>query len=200
VLIDGHFEHTAAVWHKELLFALERKTAVYGAASMGALRAAELHRFGMVGVGQIAAAFRRGQLMADDEVAIAHGPAELGYPRFSEALVNLRDGLRRAQAAGVVSAPVAAALVALAKARFFRERSWPELFADGERAGLPRRALAALARWVDRVRPDRKAADARLVLGRVARGPLERPARPIVTARTWFFVQALRSRTGGSRR
>src|SRR6185436_15392645 len=36
-IIDGYFERMAAVWHKEILFALERGVAVYGAASMGAL-------------------------------------------------------------------------------------------------------------------------------------------------------------------
>ena len=115
-LIDGYFEQVAAVWHKELLYAMERGVAVYGAASMGALRAAELHRFGMVGVGRIFTAYRRGQLVDDDEVAVAHGPAAFGYPRFSEAMVNVRDALARARGAGVISARVHDRLVALAKA------------------------------------------------------------------------------------
>ena len=36
-IIDGYFERMAAVWHKEILVALERGIAVWGAASMGAL-------------------------------------------------------------------------------------------------------------------------------------------------------------------
>ncbi len=40
-LIDGGFEYTAPVWHKEILYALSQNVAVLGAASMGALRAAE---------------------------------------------------------------------------------------------------------------------------------------------------------------
>ena len=59
-IIDGYFERMAAVWHKEILVALERGIAVYGAASMGALRAAELAPFGMIGVGTIAADYARG--------------------------------------------------------------------------------------------------------------------------------------------
>ena len=39
-LIDGAFEATAAVWHKEILHALGEGVAVVGGASMGALRAA----------------------------------------------------------------------------------------------------------------------------------------------------------------
>src|SRR6185503_3993378 len=95
-LIDGYFERMAAVWHKEILLALERGIAVWGAASMGALRAAELAPFGMVGVGTIYRAFARGDLVADDEVAVAHLPAEQGYRSISDALVNLRDGIARA--------------------------------------------------------------------------------------------------------
>src|SRR5262249_8598482 len=71
-IIDGAFEHMAAVWHKEILLAIERGIAVWGAASMGALRAAELAPFGMRGVGAIYRAFAAGRLVADDEVAVAH--------------------------------------------------------------------------------------------------------------------------------
>ena len=50
-IIDGLFESISAVWHKEILLALEDGIAVFGASSMGALRAAELDTFGMVGIG-----------------------------------------------------------------------------------------------------------------------------------------------------
>ena len=86
-IIDGYFERMAAVWHKELLCALARGVAVWGAASMGALRAAELAPFGMRGVGPIYRAFARGALVADDEVAVAHLPAAHGYRAISDALV-----------------------------------------------------------------------------------------------------------------
>ena len=42
VLLDGYFEQVPSVWHKEILWALDRRLEVWGAASMGALRAAEL--------------------------------------------------------------------------------------------------------------------------------------------------------------
>ena len=37
VIIDGFFENTASVWHKEILWALALGIAVYGASSIGAL-------------------------------------------------------------------------------------------------------------------------------------------------------------------
>jgi hypothetical protein len=89
-IIDGYFERMAAVWHKEILIAIERGIEVWGAASMGALRAAELHAFGMRGVGTIYQWYKRGVITADDEVAVAHLPAEYGYRATSDALVNFR--------------------------------------------------------------------------------------------------------------
>lgn len=181
-IIDGYFERMAAVWHKELLIALERGVAVWGAASMGALRAAELAPYGMRGVGAIYTAFARGTLTADDEVAVAHLPAEHGYRAVSDALVNLRDGIAKAP---MLSAKLRARLVALAQARFYRERSWDRLIADARAAGLPRRPLDALAAWP---KPDRKAADARLLLRRLAGPPPPPVPRPKVP-RTWALRQ-----------
>jgi len=181
-IVDGYFERMAAVWHKELLVALARGIEVWGAASMGALRAAELAPFGMIGVGAVYRAFRRGVLEADDEVAVAHLPAEYGYRTASDALVNLRDGIA---AAPGLSARTRAALVELARARFYRERSWDRLIADGRAAGLPARQLAALAAWP---KPDRKAADARLLLARLARARPS-PPPPLRVPRTWALRQ-----------
>src|SRR5688500_17513969 len=53
ILLDGAFEDVPAVTHKEILWALSQGVHVFGASSLGALRAAELHQFGMVGVGAI---------------------------------------------------------------------------------------------------------------------------------------------------
>lgn len=180
-IVDGYFERMAAVWHKELLYALEKGIAVYGAASMGALRAAELQPFGMIGVGKIYDAFRRGVLVCDDEVAVAHLPEGYGYRATSDALVNLRDGLARAP---MLSASTRAILVDLARARFYRDRSWHTLVADGRAAGLPARQLDGLAAWP---KPDRKAADARLLVRALAR-PAPRFSRPRVP-RTWALRQ-----------
>ena len=89
-VIDGYFEIVPTVWHKEILWAMEAGIHVYGAASIGALRAAELDVFGMRGIGRIYEDFRDGVLEDDDEVAVLHGPEELGYPPLTEAMVNIR--------------------------------------------------------------------------------------------------------------
>jgi hypothetical protein len=73
VLIDGVFHQSLAVWHKEIVFALLEGVICIGAASMGALRAAEMHRYGMIGVGKIFEMYRYGE-EDDSLVAMTFDP------------------------------------------------------------------------------------------------------------------------------
>ncbi|MGE0548240.1 MAG: TfuA-like protein [Kofleriaceae bacterium] len=180
-IIDGYFERMAAVWHKELLLALERGIAVWGASSMGALRAAELAAFGMRGVGAIFRMYARGELVADDEVAIVHLPEDHGYRPASDALVNLRHGIARAP---MLSASTRTKLIELARRRFYADRSWSRLLDDARKAGLPARQLARLAAWP---KPDLKAQDARSLLRTLARD--RTPPPRLRMPRTWAFRQ-----------
>ena len=143
-LIDGYFDHRLSVWHKEVLWALSRGIRVYGAASMGALRAAELEPYGMIGVGTVYQAFARGELEDDDEVAVLHAPEASGYTPRSDAMVNLRATLRAALAGGVIDSEDEAALVAAAKATYYPDRSLARLVA-GWASEAKRERLAA---WV----------------------------------------------------
>lgn len=144
VLIDGYFSWTPAVWHKEILWALDRGVRVYGASSMGALRAAELHPFGMQGVGEIFAAFASGELEDDDEVALVHAGAEDDYAPFSLPMVNIRASLQQAAEEGVVDAPQAQAWIGRAKALFYPERTWANIVAEIPDAS----AAARLSAWL----------------------------------------------------
>jgi hypothetical protein len=122
-LVDGVFATTPATWHKELLLALEDGIAVFGASSMGALRAAELAPFGMIGLGRIFAAYRDGVYTDDDEVALLHGPAESGYRELSEAMVNIRATVEHAVACDVIDPDSASRIIRRAKDTFYQERS-----------------------------------------------------------------------------
>lgn len=162
-IIDGYFETVPAVWHKEVLWAMSRGVRVYGAASMGALRAAELCAFGMVGVGEVFEAFRDGALEDDDEVAVLHGPADDGYRSLSDAMVNIRATLRRAVADSIVPEGTAASLVACAKATFYQSRSLRDAMArcahlDG---------IEALRAWLPTGRVDQKRLDGQRLLARM---------------------------------
>jgi hypothetical protein len=175
-LIDGFFEQIPAVWHKEILYALSQGVHVLGGASMGALRAAELAPFGMIGIGSIFEGYRNGTFEDDDEVTVVHGPEGIGFRSLSEAMVNLRDGLSSAELRGILSAGSRRELERLAKAMHYPERSWPAVLRAGASAGLCGSELEALRRFVDEERPNLKQRDALQVLEQ-ARVILEGPER-----------------------
>ena len=163
-IIDGYFERVPAVTHKEILWAMAEGVHVLGAASMGALRAAELALFGMEGVGSVYEAYARGELTADDEVAVAHAPAEEGYRSTSEAMINIRATLRAAEGAGVLGAEARAELERIAKETFYPDRCYPILLARAAKAGLPAAVLEALRAFLPAGRVDQKRLDALALL------------------------------------
>lgn len=147
-IVDGLFEHTAAVWHKEILFAIENGVAVFGASSMGALRAAELAAFGMVGIGRIFESYRDGVLTDDDEVAVLHSSATGDHRVLSDPMVNIRATIAAAVDTGVIGAQLGARVVARAKEAFYQERSLKSAM-EIERAAADPEELDRLARFVD---------------------------------------------------
>ncbi|QRK08247.1 hypothetical protein JQX13_51390 [Archangium violaceum] len=176
-IIDGYFERMPSIWHKEILWAMSQGIPVFGASSMGALRAAELAAFGMVGVGNIFEAFHRGELEDDDEVAVVHAPAEDGFRPLSEAMVNIRATLRAAEAQGLIGPPLREMLERMAKGLFYPDRVWPGLLARAAGAGGSREELDALRAWLPRGRVEQKKRDA-LALLRAMRAHLEAPPEP----------------------
>ena len=173
-IIDGFFENVPAVWHKEILHAMRLGIHVLGSASMGALRAAELAQFGMEGVGAIFQAYLDGHLEDDDEVAVIHGPAELGYPQLSEAMVNIRRTLSDALADGIIGNPCREQLERLAKELPYRERRYATVLERGRESGLSVAELGRFKEWLPRGRVDQKREDAlamlRLIRRRAASG------------------------------
>jgi hypothetical protein len=178
-IIDGYFNGAPSVWHKEILWALTQGIQVFGSASMGALRAAELHSYGMRGLGRIFEAFRDGVLEDDDEVAIVHGPVETGFAALSEPMVNIRATLERAEADGLLSASTRRDLEAFAKSLFFPRRSWPAILGSGSAHGVSEVELQALAGWLPRGRIDQKREDALAMLAAINQALAEPvPPRP----------------------
>lgn len=184
LLIDGVFTQDLSVWHKEILYALEKGVAVYGSSSMGALRVAETARYGAVGIGEIFDAYMSGALTDDDEVAVSHATDEHGHRSLSEPMVNIRSTLRAAQAAAVIDQLQHDELIDLGKARFFPERSYNQLFADAEAAGMD---TAALRAFVKEHKVDQKRADAIALLTHVRTQGITAPP-PLTTTRSHPFL------------
>lgn len=167
-IIDGYFERVPSVWHKEILLALSQGIHVVGGASLGALRAAELHPFGMVGVGQVFEWYRDGYIEADDEVAVRHAPASHQYYASSEALVNIRKTLQVATETGLISWPTQAKLIALGQRLHYGDRSYSTLLQQAVTAGLPQAEIERLQLYLPQGRIDQKKQDAVAVLRYIA--------------------------------
>lgn len=189
-LIDGFFDSCAAPWHKELLLLIENGAILFGAASMGALRAAELDPFGMIGVGAIYQAYRGGRLHGDDEVALIHAPARLGWAPLSVPMVEVRATLVAGCRAGVVAAAAARKLRAIAQEIYFEDRDWPMLVRQWQSKGGVDAAVSGRLRQMH-VPLKQHDALACLAAARVAR---KTRAISVSTPRT-CFIDALAARS-----
>ncbi|MFF4233471.1 TfuA-like protein [Streptomyces sp. NPDC001820] len=128
VLLDGVYHQAPALRHKEILATMHRGVRVIGAASIGALRAAELHEFGMLGVGEVFRAYVRGDIDADDEVAVGQEPGD-GLRALTWPLVNLRHVLEIAEHEGVVTGQTASGLLEALRAVYYPQRTMAAVLA-----------------------------------------------------------------------
>jgi hypothetical protein len=167
-VVDGYFEVTPTVWHKEILWAMAQGIHVFGAASIGALRAAELDVFGMRGIGSIYQDYRDSVVEDDDEVAVLHGPAELGYPPLTEAMVNIRATLTAAEQDGIVASPLAAELAKIAKTLFYKERTYEFVLDRAAESGLNGAELARFKDWLPTGKIDQKRLDTLAMLDAIS--------------------------------
>jgi hypothetical protein len=172
LLIDGVFHHDLAPSPKEVFAALQR-VPLFGASSMGALRAAECALYGAVPLGAIARWYLREVIDGDDEVAV------LVDPRTQTALtvpsVNVRYVARLAVRRGILTQPQAQEMVTRSRDVFYMDRTWDDVVAI-----VPPHARDAI-RNVAKREGDLKRHDARFALRRVlrSRNRCESPAADI---------------------
>jgi hypothetical protein len=164
-LIDGYFGDRPSVWHKEILVALSEGAAVLGAASMGALRAAECSAFGMIGSGEVFADYLHGRRTADADVAVLHGPQEVGFVPLTVALVDAEDAIRWMEAHRRLSRGEAELLRIAARDLNFRDRTWTAIRVA---AGLPRSLDDIVECSLCEMGPLMKTRDALDLVGRIA--------------------------------
>lgn len=90
VIIDGLYHQRPAMKHKEYLHGIASGARIIGASSLGAIRGAELKRFGMETVGKVADWYCDGIIDSDADVAVAHGDAEQSWRPLTVPMVNIR--------------------------------------------------------------------------------------------------------------
>ncbi len=93
-IIDDYCGQSESVWHNEIIYILEKGIKIFGASGVGAIRAAELERFGMVGIGEIFK-FYKSLMTSSDEEIVSLFDEKNNYQRITEPLINIRFTLEK---------------------------------------------------------------------------------------------------------
>ena len=125
VLIDGVFLQDYPPTPIEV-FQVIRKTnfKVYGASSIGALRAVELEKFGMEGIGKIFEFYKKDIINSDDEIAVTF---DSDYNLLSEAMIDIRYNIFLAWKRQIIDKETKQIMVKLAKSIYFPFRSYDNI-------------------------------------------------------------------------
>jgi TfuA protein len=132
VILDGEFGQSVSVSPKEILAVLERGKIVIGASSMGALRATELDRFGMIGVGWVYDHFGRSTVRRDADVALIYSPFD--FKPMTVPMVDVEYWVEQASAAGLLVDKERARLLKAARSIFFADRTMDRLMSSLRRS------------------------------------------------------------------
>jgi hypothetical protein len=125
-LVDGYFLQDYPPSPIEVYQLIMRKnTVVIGSASLGALRAVELEKFGMIGVGKIFELYKKGIVNADDEVAVTF--TEEPQSLQSEAMIDIRFNLFIAKRKGIIDEITKKTVAKVAKSVYFPYRNYEDI-------------------------------------------------------------------------
>ena len=125
-LVDGYFLQDYPPSPIEVYQLIMRKnTVVIGSASLGALRAVELEKFGMIGVGKIFELYKHGIVNADDEVAVTF--TEEPQSLQSEAMIDIRFNLFIAKRKGIIDEITRKTVAKVAKSVYFPYRNYEDI-------------------------------------------------------------------------
>lgn len=150
-IIDGVFAQTLAISPGEIRAAIHRGVTIYGAASMGALRAAEIPQ--VVGVGRIFEMYRDGVIERDDEVALLMDPDS--HEPLTVSLVNVRYAVQRLVRSTTLGREDGEALVQACSDLHYTERTYANIFRHSTLArNVDRNDVIQLLRTFDLKRDD----------------------------------------------
>lgn len=121
-IIDGVFHQSSAVGHREILDILKRDIKVYGASSMGALRASELDSLGMIGVGYCYNQYASGKITSDDDVAVMLDSATL--EALSVPLINMDYVFENAVSENIITQEEKDELIRITKDTYYPQRNY----------------------------------------------------------------------------
>lgn len=125
-IVDGTFHSFPSVGHIEIRRAIQGGWKVWGLASMGAIRAAEMRFLGMQGYGVVYGRYRDDPEFDDDEVTLVH-EIDAPYRAMSEPLIHLRGFVRDLYEQQKLSGDHAQAIIQDLKERWYAERTLSRL-------------------------------------------------------------------------
>lgn len=129
-IIDGVFHQNSAVGHKEILNVIKNGVKVYGASSMGALRASELDTLGMTGIGYVYNQYASGEVDSDDDVAVMLDSETL--EALSEPLINMKYVFTNAVSENIITENEKDELLKIAKKTFYPKRNYAQTLAESD--------------------------------------------------------------------
>ena len=129
-IIDGVFHQSSAVGHKEILNVMKSGVKVYGASSMGALRASELDTLGMVGVGYVYTHYATGEVDSDDDVAVMLDSETL--EALSVPLINMKYVFTNAAEENIITEDERDELLKIAKKTFYPKRNYSQTLRESD--------------------------------------------------------------------
>lgn len=157
-IIDGVFHQNSAVGHKEILYTIDKGVKVFGASSMGALRASELDTLGMTGIGYCYEQYANGTIDSDDEVAVMLDGESL--EALSVPLISMRYVFDEAVLQNIITESEKEDLIRAAKETFYPKRNYAQTLSESELDNDKKDKLINLIRETE----DIKKQDAKLLI------------------------------------
>lgn len=127
-IIDGVFHQNSAVGHREILDVMKKGIKVFGASSMGALRASELDSLGMTGVGYCYKQYADGVIDSDDDVAVMLDSETL--EPLSVPLISMEYVFSDAVSENIITQDEKDELIRITKATFYPKRTYAQTLAE----------------------------------------------------------------------
>jgi hypothetical protein len=170
ILIDGVFLQDYPPTPIEVFQVVNKNNfQVYGASSLGALRAVELEKFGMKGYGRVFEIFKKNIINSDDEVAVTF---DNSYNLLSEAMIDIRYNLFLAFKKGIIDKETKQLITRTAKKIYFPFRSYENIMKKSIELYSNRRdTIKDFNNFVSTQRQSLKELDAMGILKKIAENP-----------------------------
>lgn len=163
-IVDGCNDDELPVWHKEILFALDNDIRVYGSGGIGALRAIETERFGMIGVGAIFHRLKTQLVSSDDAVMSVYEERDGKFCRISEPLVNIEATFASAVQVGIIDQACSDHLMQVSQELYYKDRNFSRIFQHAEQSGFSYKKIEALSTYCRQNYRDLQKEDALMLL------------------------------------